>query len=300
MRAAAFTSPNVLELLDLPVPDPAPGEVRIRVRAAGVQPFDLAVGQGWLPPGVPDTWPRIPGNEVAGIVDALGDGVTGFAVGAEVLAFTRLNSYAEYTVIPADQIVPKPPKMPWDVAGAFPAAIMTPHIALEELNVGPGTRLLIHAAAGGVGATGVQLAIAKGATVIGTASPANHGYLRSVGALPVAYGPGLVERVLAISPTGVDAVIDGAGGQALLDSLRLVPTPSQIITLVEHEKAESLGVRVTPFKRSAARLAEAVALYESGHLDLPIRGTFPLAGAAAAQALVATGHGLGKTVILVS
>ncbi|GAA3214509.1 hypothetical protein GCM10010468_35350 [Actinocorallia longicatena] len=190
MRAAAFTSPGVVEIIELPVPEPGAGEVRIRVRTAGVQPVDLAVGGGYTMPGVPDVWPRVVGNEVAGTIDATGPGVTGFEPGDEVLAFSRLNCYQEYTLVPADQVMPKPKTMPWEIAGVFPAAIMTPHIALTELGVGPGMTVLIHAAAGGVGPAGVQLARAWGATVIGTASEANHDYLRSLGALPVAYGQG--------------------------------------------------------------------------------------------------------------
>jgi NADPH:quinone reductase-like Zn-dependent oxidoreductase len=294
MRAAAFTAPGVVEVIDLPAPSPGPGEVLIRVRAAGVQPIDRMVGDGYAPPGVPDVWPRVTGNEVAGIVE----GGTGFAEGDEVIAFTRMKSHAEYAVIPAEQVLAKPKGMPWEVAGGFPAAIMTPHIALEELAVGEGTVLLIHAAAGGVGATGVQLARVRGATVIGTASEGNHAYLRSLGAIPVAYGPGLVERVRAVAPRGVDAVIDGAGGQAFLDSLELVEEPSRIVTLVEHVKGPEMGARVTPFKRSVSRLAEAAELYEQGRLDLEVRGAFPLTEAARAFALVASGHGRGKVVLL--
>jgi NADPH:quinone reductase-like Zn-dependent oxidoreductase len=168
MRAAAFTSPggpDVLRVLDLPDPTPAAGQVLIRIRAAGVQPYDCAVRAGWLPAGVPPTFPRIPGNEFAGVVAALGPGVSGVAVGAEVLGFGQLGAYAELLAVPADQVVAKPPAMPWEVAGGFSAGAQTAHIALTELAPEPGETLLVHGAAGAVGTVAVQLAVAAGATV---------------------------------------------------------------------------------------------------------------------------------------
>ncbi|GIH93736.1 NADP-dependent oxidoreductase [Planobispora siamensis] len=305
MKAVAFVvpgGPEVLELMEVGDPQAGPGQVRVRVRAAGVQPYDLAIRAGWVPPGVEAVFPRIPGNEFAGVVDQVGPGIAGIAgaeVGAEVMGFTRLTAYAEYVVVPAGQITPKPAGMPWEVAGGFPAAVMTPHIALRELGVGHGDTVLVHAAAGGVGTVAVQLAREWGATVVGTASEANHDYLRSLGVIPVTYGEGLAERVRAVAPGGVDAVVDGAGGDALTASLELVKDPAQIITLVEHARAAELGVRTTPDKRSADRLAEAARLYEAGRLRIHVRGTFPLERAADAHRQVATGHGRGKTVLLV-
>ncbi|MFB4317892.1 NADP-dependent oxidoreductase [Actinomadura sp. 21ATH] len=301
MKAAAFTAPGgpeVLRLMDVPDPQAGPGQVRVRVKAAGVQPYDLAIREGWTPPGTPEGYPRIPGNEFAGVVDQAGDGVR-LQVGTEVVGFTRLTAYAEYAVVPADQVTPKPASMPWEIAGGFPAAVMTPHIALEEMAVGPGDTVLIHAAAGGTGTVAVQLARIAGATVIGTASEANHDYLRSLGAIPVAYGEGLAGRVREAAPGGVDAALDGAGGDALMVSLELVKDRDRIITLVEHERAAELGVRTTPFKRSAARLAEAARHYEEGRLRLHVRNAYPLARAADAHREVATGHGRGKVVLLV-
>ncbi|PRX99030.1 NADP-dependent oxidoreductase [Allonocardiopsis opalescens] len=302
MKAAAFNrpgGPEVLELMEVPTPEPGPGELRVRVRAAGVQPFDLAVRAGWMPAGLPDGFPRVPGNEFAGVVDRLGTGAAGPAAGTEVVGFTRLTAYAEYVVVPADQVAPKPAGMPWEVAGGFSAAVQTPHIALEALGVGEGDTVLVHAAAGGVGSVAVQLARIAGAAVIGTASPANHDYLRSLGAVPVAYGEGLEDRLRAAAPDGVDAVIDGAGGEALEVSLRLVKDPAQIITLVEHDRAAGLGVRLTPHRRSAARLTDAFRHYEAGRLRIHLRGVFPLARAADAHRELATGHGRGKVVLVV-
>ncbi|TDD35052.1 NADP-dependent oxidoreductase [Actinomadura sp. KC06] len=303
MRVAGFSEPggpDVLTILGVPTPEAGPREVRVRVRTAGVQPFDLAVREGWSPPGTPEGFPRVPGNEFAGVVDQVGDGVTVVGPGDEVIGNCRLNAYAEYVVVPAEVLAAKPASMPWDVAGGFPAAVMTPHIALEEMAVGQGDTLLVHAAAGAVGSVAVQLGRIAGATVIGTAGERNHEYLRSIGAIPVAYGDGLEERVRAAAPDGVDAALDGAGGDALAVSLALVKDKDRIITLVEHGRAAELGVRITPDKRSASRIAEAARFYDEGRLKIHVRGVFPLERAADAHREVATGHGRGKVVLAVS
>ncbi|MGJ6964266.1 NADP-dependent oxidoreductase [Streptosporangium sp. G11] len=301
MKAAAFFEfggPEVLRVAELPTPEAGEGQVRVRIRAAGVQPFDLAVRQGWTPEGVGGELPRVPGNEFAGVVDQVGAGVDGISVGAEVLGFNLLSSYAEYVVVPAENVTPKPANMPWDVAGGFTAGTQTAHIALRQLGVGEGDTVLVHAAAGSVGTAAVQLARLWGAaTVIGTAREENHDYLRELGAIPVTYGEGLLERVRALAPGGVDMVLDGAGGEALEVSLQLVKG-ERIVTLVEHGRAAELGVQLTRGVRLASRLAELAALYAEGGLVFPVRRTYPLERAADAHREVATGHGRGKVVLV--
>ncbi|TYK52852.1 NADP-dependent oxidoreductase [Actinomadura decatromicini] len=302
MRVAGFEEPggpDVLKVLDVPAPEAGPGEVRVRVVTAGVQPYDLAVREGWTPPGTPQGFPRVPGNEFAGVVDQVGAGVAGVRIGDEVVGNCRLHAYAEYVAVPAAAVTARPEGMPWEVAGGFPAAVMTPHIALEAMGVGEGDTLLVHAAAGAVGTVAVQLARIAGATVVGTASEGNHDYLRSIGAIPVAYGDGLEERVRAAAPGGVDAALDGAGGHALDVSLNLVKDRDRIITLVDHARAASLGVRTTPDRRAASRVAEAGRFYAEGRLRVHVRGVFPLDRAADAHREVATGHGRGKVVLTV-
>ena len=302
MRAAAFEQPggpDVLRLTEVATPHAGPGRVRVRVRAAGVQPYDCAVRAGWTPAGAPPGFPRIPGNEFAGVVDEVGDGVTGVRAGAEVLGYGMLNAYAEYIVVPADQITAKPAGMPWEVAGGFSAGAQTAHIALGELQVGPGDTLLIHGAAGSVGSVAVQLAVGRGATVIGTARRANHAYLRELGAIPVEYGEGLAGRVRAAAPYGIDCALDGAGGDALAVSLAMVADRRRILTLVEHDRAGELGIRVTRPLRSAARLAELADRYARGELRIHVRAAYPLERAADAHRDVGTGHGRGKVVVTV-
>ncbi|WP_410645199.1 NADP-dependent oxidoreductase [Amycolatopsis sp. lyj-346] len=298
MKAVAFTEfggPEVLRVLDLPEPHAGPGEVRVRVKAAGVQPYDAAVRAGWEPPNLTLTWPRVPGNEFAGVVDE-GE----LEAGTEVLGFTAVQAAAEYIVVPASDVTPKPPEMPWEVAGGFTAGTQTASIALEVLGLREGETLLVHGAAGSVGAAAVQLARLRGARVVGTASEANQDYLRELGATPVVYGEGLKDRVLAAAPQGVDVVLDGAGGEALDVSLELVKARERILTLVDHHRAADLGVLVSTSGRSAERLAELAALYAKGDLRFLVRRAYPYTEAAAAHREIETGHGRGKIVLTFS
>ncbi|WP_424185800.1 NADP-dependent oxidoreductase [Actinokineospora sp. G85] len=300
MRAMVFDTPGgpeVLRVAELPDPHPAEGELRVRVRAAGVQPYDCAVRQGWVPRGVVLDSPVVLGNEFAGVVDEVGSGVTGFAEGDEVVGFAVLACYAEYVVVGPGQVVAKPATMSFHQAGGLSGCGQAAHTALEDLGVAGGETVLVHAAAGGVGTVAVQLAVDLGATVVGTASEGNHDYLRSLGAIPVAYGDGLVERVRDLAPRGVDAVVDGAGAQALRQSVELVADRSRIGTLVAFELVEELGVRPLVSRRSAARLAALTELHERGGLDVHVRGVHPLAEAAVAHAEVESGHGRGKVVL---
>src|SRR5688572_21867283 len=204
-----YGGPEVLQLVEVPDPVPGAGDVRIRVKAAGVQPFDCATRRGDYAAYNPLKFPVRLGNEVAGVVDEVGPGVTDLAAGDEVIAFLDMLGYADTVVVPAAQVGRKPAKMSWPEAGGLSASGQTAYTALDELHVGPADTLLVHAAAGGVGSLAVQLAVVRGARVIGTASERNHDYLRGLGAIPVTYGPGLADRVRAAAePGGVTAVLD--------------------------------------------------------------------------------------------
>ncbi|MFJ3218097.1 NADP-dependent oxidoreductase [Kitasatospora sp. NPDC086801] len=300
MKAVTVTGsggPEVLRVTEVPDPEPGPGQVRVRVYAAGVQPVDLAIREGFRPPGAVVEPPFVLGNEFAGVVDRLGPDGSGWQVGDEVLGFRFLDSQAGLVTVDAAQLVAKPAGMPWEQAGSLSASGQTAHLALTLLTVGPGDTVLVHGASGGVGTVAVQLARAWGATVIGTASERNHDHLRELGAIPVAYGEGLVERVRAVAPQGVDAAFDAAGRGALEASVDLVADRDRIGTVVDYAGAERLGVRRLRGERTAARLAELVALWEAGGLRLEVAETFPLERAADAHRLVGTGHVRGKVVL---
>ncbi|MFH9074400.1 NADP-dependent oxidoreductase [Streptomyces alboflavus] len=297
MALREYGAADVLRPVELDVPEPGPGQVRVRVRAAGVMPFDIGIRQGVMrPPGV--EFPIVPGNEFAGTVDAVGADVTDFVPGQGVLGFSLLGAYAEYVVVGAGQLVAKPDAMDFTVAGGFPGNAQGAHMALSALGVGPGDTVLINGAAGGLGTLSVQLARAWGATtVIGTASPRNHAHLRDLGAIPVEYGDGLEERVRAVAPDGVDAALDGAGAQALRASVAVAKDRSRVMSMVDDEEAERLGLPLIRGTRTAERLAEVTDLYAKGLLRVHVRATFPLAQAAAAQREVESGHGRGKVIL---
>ncbi|HEX7307920.1 NADP-dependent oxidoreductase [Lentzea sp.] len=299
MKAITYTEfggPEVLRLEDVEAPHAGPGQVRLKVVAAGVNPIDYKIRNGWMP-HMSAPFPVVPGIEVAGVVDEVGDGVTGVAVGDEVLGWATTGSYAEHAL--AADFGPKPADLDWDVAAALPVAVETSVRVLDALGVGEGDTLLLHGAAGVVGAVGVQLAVARGATVIGTASPGNHDYLRSLGAAPVAYGDGLADRVRAIAPQGVDAVYDAAGQDVdVLIGLR--GSTDRIVTIVSAQAASELGITFSgggggaPF---GSRLGEYARLAADGGLTVRVAQTFPLADAAKAQEVSADGHAAGKLVL---
>lgn len=296
----AFGGPDVLQVVDVATPAPGPGEVRVEVKAAGVQPFDAHYRAGVFSHFVPANFPQTLGNEFAGIIDQVGPGVTDFSVGGEVIGFVWANAYAEHVVVGVDQIVAKPRGMPWEEAGAISASGQTAHTALEELAVGTDDTVLIHAAAGGVGTFAVQLARELGATVIGTASEHNHDYLRALGAIPVVYGEGLVGRVRALAPQGVDAALDAHGGdEAIQASVELVADRGRIATLTAHAAADAFGIKLVGTRRSAERLAGLIDLYEQGKMEVHIQETFPLHQVAAAHREVETGHVRGKLLLTI-
>ena len=293
---AEYGDPDVLQLGAVPVPVPEPGQVRVRMRAAGVQPADTRQRSGAWRAWMPVSFPARIGNEGAGIVEAVGEGVLGFVSGDEVLG-PAAGAYAEQVLFAADLIARKPEMMPWGEAGALSASGQTASTALEDLEVASGETVLIHAAAGGVGHLAVQLARQRGALVIGTASERNHEFVRSLGALPVTYGPGLVERVRALAPGGVDAALDGAGGDALDASIELVGKRERIGTIADQAGAARLGVRAIGTRRSAERLRELTELYAHGQLRVAIWKEFPLAEAAAAHEYAESRKAFGRVII---
>nr|WP_238350937.1 NADP-dependent oxidoreductase [Kribbella shirazensis] len=267
----------------------------MKVRAAGVNPFDSKVRRGLTKAELP----RIPGFEVAGVVDQAGEGAE-FAVGDELVGWSVGGAYAEYAI--AGNVTHKPAGVSWEQAVSIPVAGETAQRVLDLLEVKPGETILIHGAAGAVGAVAVQLAKAAGLTVVGTASPANHEYLQSIGAVPVEYGDGLVERVRAAAPQGVDAVFDTAGKGGLRESIELRGGTERIVTIADWDAAVELGIQASggtgdPVLIRAGLDAQLQAAAD-GKLTTRIAALFALADAAKAQQLSESGHARGKIVVL--
>ncbi|WP_037309585.1 NADP-dependent oxidoreductase [Amycolatopsis orientalis] len=298
-RAIAFTEygdSGVLRVLERELPEPGPGQVRIAVRAAGVNPIDWKIRSGLMAEVFPTTFPAVPGGDV---VDAVGEGVSGFAAGDEVLG-TGIGGYAEYVLADPAKLTRKPEALSWELAAALPVVVDTAYRALNLLSLGEGETLLIDGAAGGVGTIAVQLAVARGLTVVGTASEANHDYLRSLGAVPVQYGEGLAARVGEVAPQGIDASFDASGRGSLGTLVELTGGPKRVVTIAAPDAADH-GVHFTsgtPSERVPGALAEGAALAAEGKLDLPIARVYPLAEAAAAQDESEAGHVRGKLVLV--
>jgi NADPH:quinone reductase-like Zn-dependent oxidoreductase len=308
--AAAYGGPEVLTLIDVPTPDPGPGEVRLAVRAAGVNPIDHKAYSGAFGTD-PANLPMRLGAEAAGVVTAVGPDAVGPAgpvrVGDEVVVYRAQGAYAEELVVPAEAVVPKPAKLGWAEAGGLLLTGATAVHALEAVQVGAGDTVLVHGGAGGVGLMVVQLAAARGARVIATASPGKHDLLARLGATPVAYGEGLLQRVRALAPDGVSAAVDTVGTDEAVDvSLALVPDRERIVTIAAFARAPEAGIKLIgggpgadpgDELRAAARL-QLTAAVEAGRLEVVVARTYPLAEAAAAHAESKAGHATGKIVLL--
>jgi NADPH:quinone reductase-like Zn-dependent oxidoreductase len=291
-----FGGPEVLKIVDLPDPHAGSGQIRVAVRAVGVNPTDWKLRKGLMGGELPQTT----GREVAGVVDQVGAGVTGVAVGDGVFGFSPDGAGAAELALLSDY-APIPPSLGFTEAAALPVALETATRALDALGVGAGSTLVVNGAAGGVGSAAVQLALARGARVIGTASPANHEYLRSLGAEPVAYGEGLLQRVRGLAPDGVDLALDVAGSGVLPELIELAGGPEHVVTIADFAGAQEHGVRFSSGDagRAVHALAEIGELIEAGRFSLPVTQTFPLAEIAEAHRVSEAGHVRGKLVLLV-
>ncbi len=294
-----YGGPQTLEVADVPAGVPGVGEVRVRVFAAGVQPFDCLFRSGRAAQWMPASFPQRVGNEFAGLVEAVGEEVSNVAPGMEVCGWSSAPlCYGEHVVVPEGQMTVKPRSMTWEKAGVLSASGQTAMTALRALAVGAGETVLIHAGAGGVGSFAVQIARLRGARVIATASPRNHSYLASLGAEPIEYGPGLAERARALAPDGVDVALDASGSdEALETSLQLVNDSDCVATVAFSPTAAELGIRRLSTERSAAQLAELAELYEAGRLQIEIQQAYPLQEAPEAHRVVEAGHVRGKLVL---
>jgi NADPH:quinone reductase-like Zn-dependent oxidoreductase len=300
VRFNQFGGPEVLEIVDLPDPRPGPGQVRIAVRAAGVNPSDWMKRKGLMDEELPQTM----GYEAAGVVDELGEGVADVGVGDRVFGLSAEGAaQAELAVL--SYYAPIPPSLDFPGAAALPAAIETATRALDQLGAGSGSTLLINGASGSVGSAAVQLAVVRGARVIGIASPANHDYLRSLGAEPVAYGEGLSGRVRELAADGaergVDLALDVAGNGVLPELIELTGGREHVVTIADFAGAREHGVRFSSGDAGRAFhvLAEIGELIESGRFSLTVARTLPLAEIAEAHRVGEDGNVRGKLVLVV-
>jgi NADPH:quinone reductase-like Zn-dependent oxidoreductase len=307
MKAIAirqYGGPEVVEYTELPDPKVGPDSVLVRVRAAGVNPVDWKIREGYLDGIIDAHFPLIMGFDLAGTVQAVGGGVTEFEPGDDVIGYVRKDAiehgtYAELVAAPVRALALKPAALDWTQAGGLPLAGLTAYQALvKALLIAEGETVLIHAAAGGVGSLAVQIAKAYGARVIGTASRRNHHYLQELGAEPVEYGEGLVDRVRELAPDGVDAALDLVGGDSVEISAQLVGDPARIASITDYS-VKARGGHYVWARPDAADLTVLARLADEGRLHVPVASTFPLSQAASAQALNAEGRTRGKIVLLV-
>lgn len=305
MRAVVYDAhggPEMLRIADVPEPTVGPDSVLVRVRAAAVNPVDWKIREGRMDGLLDVFFPAIPGWDVAGVVERPGVAAPEFAPGDEVVGYVREDvvrrgTFAEQVAAPVRTLGRKPAGLSWVQAAGLPLAGLTAYQALVHvLRVGGGDTVLVHAASGGVGAMAVQIAAARGARVIGTASPRNHGRLRALGAEPVAYGDGLVERVRSVAPGGVTAVLDLVGGAAPATTSEVAAPGVRLVSVVDPRVAEYGGryLFVRPDRADLAALGELV---DAGKLTVEVARTFPLERAADAYRFAERGHTGGKVVV---
>lgn len=307
--ADSYGGPEVLSLIDSDVPAPGAGEVTVRAMAIGVNPVDYKLYSGNMGAD-PAALPMPVGLELSGVVTAVGRDARGpagpLSVGDEVMVNPAPGAYATEVTVPASSTAPKPPELSWEEAAGLRLAGSTAVHALTVIGVSAGETLLIHGASGGVGLLAVQIAVADGVRVIGTASEEHLGAVERYGATALRYGEGLRERVLEAAPGGVDAVIDTSGRREAIDlSLELVPDPSRIVSILAFDRGDT-GIKLIGSAPNAdpgteiraaswQRLAD---LARQGELEVRVARTYSLSEAAEADRFVAEGHPGGKVVLL--
>jgi NADPH:quinone reductase-like Zn-dependent oxidoreductase len=299
MKAVQFSEygdPDVLHVADAEEPHASSGQIRIAVKAAGVNPIDWKIRSGAMREATPIELPSIPGSDVAGVVDEVGEGVTDVGAGDEVFGFAVGGGAAQFAVL--EHYAVKPADLSWVEAAGLPVAVETAGRTLDLLGLEPNQTILINGAAGGVGSAAVQLARARGARVIGTASESNHEFLRTLGAEPTTYGEGLVDRVRPLAPDGVDRALDTAGRGALPDLIEITGSPDHVVTIADFTAAEH-GVRVTTGAdpRSWEALDQAARLHQAGQFTVVVAQTFPFEEASEAHRISEDGHVRGKLVL---
>ncbi|HWG02703.1 MAG TPA: NADP-dependent oxidoreductase [Trebonia sp.] len=300
VRFDGYGGIDVLKVADVPQPVPGRGQVLVRVRAAGINPGEAKIREGLLHSRWPATFPSGQGSDLAGVIEQVGDAVTRVAVGDEVIGWVdNRSSQAEYVVVEAANVVPKPGGVPWEVAGALPVAGFTAWAAVRAVALAADDVLVVAGAAGGVGTIAVQLAKRESAIVVGLAGRANHEWLRGHDVIPVAYGDGVAQRIRAAVPK-VDAFIDAYGGDYVEIALdKLGVAPARVDTIVNFDAVEKYGIKAegSGAGTSATALGAIAGLISAGELEVPIAAAYPLAEVRAAYTELAKGHVRGKIVL---
>lgn len=305
MRAAVYTEfgpADVIEITDLPRPHIGPDSLLVRVKAASVNPVDYKVREGKLQGLIDVEFPAIPGWDVAGVVEQPGLDTPEFQAGDEIIAYDRKDivrggTFAEYVSVPVRTAAKKPAAFSFEQAAGLPLAGLTALQTTRRSGLRSGQTVLIHAASGGVGSFAVQLAVHAGARVVGTASERNHDYVRSLGAEPIAYGDGLVERARELAPNGFDVILDYVGGEAIDTAPELLAPGGRIVSITDARARTELGGDYVWVRPDAADLAELSALADEGVLTVEIAEVFDLEHAADAMRAVESGHVRGKVIV---
>ncbi len=301
VRFDQYGGVEVLNVVEVEDPVPGPGQLLVRVKAAGINPGESKIREGLLHERWPATFPSGQGSDLAGVVEAVGEGVDGSHAGDEVIGFTDGRaSQADLVVIEAENATPRPPGVPWEVAGGLFVAGATAWAVVRAVNLTEGDTVVVSGAAGGVGSLAVQLARRAGATVIGLASEHNHEWLRGHGVVPVTYGDGVADRIREAAPGGVDAFIDTVGAPYVELALELGVVADRIDTIADFAAVSKYGVKAdgNAVGASAATLAELAGLIDEGALELPIAATYPLDEVRDAFTELERNHTRGKIVLV--
>lgn len=301
VRFDRYGDRGVLYIADIPMPSPATGEVLVEVRAAGINPGETAIRTGALHHRFPATFPSGQGSDLAGLVIAVGEGVTDFAPGDEVLGYSwRRSSHATHVAVPVAQLIRKPEALGWAVAGSLYVAACTAWAAVEAAAPRTGETVAVSAAAGGVGSIVVQLLRERGARVLGIASPANATWLTRHGAIPVSYGGRLAADLIVAAPDGIDAFVDLFGPEYVQLAIDLGIAPDRIETIISFEQAARIGARTAGSADGSSRevLTEMADLVASGRIEIPIAATYPLDSARDAFAALEQRHTRSKIALI--
>jgi NADPH:quinone reductase-like Zn-dependent oxidoreductase len=301
VRFDRYGGREVLYVADIEMPSAGPGEVVVEVRAAGINPGEAGIRSGAIHEAFPATFPSGEGSDLAGVVTAVGPGITEFSVGDEVLGFSfRRSSHATHTAVPVDQLIRKPAQLSWEVAGSLYVVGATAYAAVRAVTPQPGETVAVSAAAGGVGSLVVQLLALRKAAVLGIAGPDNADWLRAHGVTPIAYGDGLAERLREAAPDGIDAFIDLFGPDYVQLAVDLGVAPERIDTIISFQKAGEVGAKTEGSGEASTRevLAEIADLIVTGAIDFDVAATYPLDRVADAFAELEKRHTHGKIVLL--